>query len=464
MFANKRDIREEMNNLIRRAYLYLSRQRRQGETIEKGECRILLQNYRWDYLTLAAMTHNRSVTDIQFEANLKKNLTGLNGIFQNECASCNGELDRQNEYCFALDCTHWFCLKCWKAHFLEMFKMKKRQIECMEYECELVFHDEKIIDILRKTDTPLDDFEDWKLEVYINENSYKECPQDGCPLYVRILKHTKRARKVLCKCDTSIYIHRCCQEWHAPVPCELWKMWHRHQPAREDTLEDNGRHYKHCPNLRCGIPIERNQGCLHMTCPRCRYEFCYACLEYWRSEAHTGADFVCRNIRAGNILSASEETLLFRDLKFKINFKWFQKYKNSEYRESVAEGVNRNIEVLKRFNMAAGESYLQKLLDDLFDWSDTIMCFYVFDFFVRFSRKEDKLRLDNRIKFFRDSWRNLAQRQRFDLRLAKNGQNIRNWLDGTKSLAGNVKKLHEECLTEINKFTGNCAYVFRCRF
>lgn len=42
---------------------------------------------------------------------------------------------------------------------------------------------------------------------------------------------------------------------------------------------------KHCP--MCRSPIEKNQGCNHMTCLRnkggCGHEFCWICLESWAS-------------------------------------------------------------------------------------------------------------------------------------------------------------------------------------
>ncbi len=37
---------------------------------------------------------------------------------------------------------------------------------------------------------------------------------------------------------------------------------------------------KPCPG--CGVPIYRNSGCQHMTCNRCRHEFCWICLGNYR--------------------------------------------------------------------------------------------------------------------------------------------------------------------------------------
>lgn len=38
---------------------------------------------------------------------------------------------------------------------------------------------------------------------------------------------------------------------------------------------------KRCPGKRCGIPVEKNEGCFHMTCRSCAFQFCWECLAPW---------------------------------------------------------------------------------------------------------------------------------------------------------------------------------------
>ena len=53
---------------------------------------------------------------------------------------------------------------------------------------------------------------------------------------------------------------------------EEWKKMNANADAAfHQLLENSG--WKKYP--ACGAPIERNQGCDHMTCSRCRCHFCY---------------------------------------------------------------------------------------------------------------------------------------------------------------------------------------------
>jgi len=47
-----------------------------------------------------------------------------------------------------------------------------------------------------------------------------------------------------------------------------------------------------CP--RCQLPIEKDEGCNHMTCRKCRYDFCWICREPWKLHTQaTGGYFQC---------------------------------------------------------------------------------------------------------------------------------------------------------------------------
>jgi hypothetical protein len=55
---------------------------------------------------------------------------------------------------------------------------------------------------------------------------------------------------------------------------------------------------KPCP--KCKRPIEKNQGCMHITCtPPCKFEFCWLCLGAWTEHGEkTGGFYACNRYEA----------------------------------------------------------------------------------------------------------------------------------------------------------------------
>ena len=53
---------------------------------------------------------------------------------------------------------------------------------------------------------------------------------------------------------------------------------------------------KQCP--KCKRPIEKNQGCMHMTCSQCKFEFCWLCQGSWAEHGERTGGFYACNRRA----------------------------------------------------------------------------------------------------------------------------------------------------------------------
>ena len=63
---------------------------------------------------------------------------------------------------------------------------------------------------------------------------------------------------------------------------------------------------KQCP--QCKMSIEKNQGCMHMTCRTCKHEFCWLCLEDWKQHgAQTGGYYACNKYKASEKSMDDEE-------------------------------------------------------------------------------------------------------------------------------------------------------------
>ena len=101
------------------------------------------------------------------------------------------------------------------------------------------------------------------------------CPNPNCKGAIR--GQTLDDKIVICsKCQTKVCFS-CRGEGHEGKTCEK---------ALEDQLEgwaaEKGG-VKFCPV--CRSKIEKNEGCNHMTCVVCKYEFCWNCLGYAGSDA-----------------------------------------------------------------------------------------------------------------------------------------------------------------------------------
>ena len=65
---------------------------------------------------------------------------------------------------------------------------------------------------------------------------------------------------------------------------------------------------KACP--ACSTPIEKIDGCNHMTCQRvtCRHEFCWICLERWdRHGTNTGGYYRCNRFNENGAATTNKQ-------------------------------------------------------------------------------------------------------------------------------------------------------------
>ena len=119
-----------------------------------------------------------------------------------------------------------------------------------------------------------------------SDRSYSWCHNPkGCD---RIVRKSKDGRdEGWCSdcgwqtCFTCTYV-----EAHYPASCSHMSQWMDDGGYYEGMSEDaQSKHLarliaKRCPN--CQAHIEKNDGCLHMKCIKCSYDFCWRCLQPWR--------------------------------------------------------------------------------------------------------------------------------------------------------------------------------------
>jgi len=102
--------------------------------------------------------------------------------------------------------------------------------------------------------------------------------------------------------------------WHEGQTCTQYDDSQRHRVEDDASLALIAEVTKPCPGERCGVPIQKNQGCDHVTCKpelisydfqsldgipgySCRHEFCWQCLQPYgpiRRHGNVGHAATCR--------------------------------------------------------------------------------------------------------------------------------------------------------------------------
>ncbi|RNA41923.1 ankyrin repeat and IBR domain-containing 1-like, partial [Brachionus plicatilis] len=68
---------------------------------------------------------------------------------------------------------------------------------------------------------------------------------------------------------------------------------------------------KKCPNVNCNSPIQKNEGCNHVKCYKCKHDFCWICLEPWKKHSSaTGGYFQCNRYEVSNKLLQKEKVTI----------------------------------------------------------------------------------------------------------------------------------------------------------
>ena len=140
------------------------------------------------------------------------------------------------------------------------------------------------------------------------------CSQPGCGRAIMVsLKQNNdvsggslqwQQRDIRCGCG-AFWCFRCGAPAHRPATCAVAAVWRRkvesdarNEPAEPDESTATRRWLreftKPCPG--CHDPIEKNQGCNHMTCSSCHFEFCWVCMGPWSSHGKLCVSIVCNSI------------------------------------------------------------------------------------------------------------------------------------------------------------------------
>ncbi|KAH0538523.1 hypothetical protein FGG08_004910 [Glutinoglossum americanum] len=184
---------------------------------------------------------------------------------------------------YAMKCGHRFCVDCYRQYLTQKIKDEGEaaRIQCPKEGCSRIV-DSKSLDLM----VPGDLHERYQVlltRTYVDDKeNLKWCPAPNCEYAVECGIKKRQLNQIVpsvqCTCSHS-FCFGCTLNEHQPTPCSLVKKWLKKCEDDSETANWISANTKECPE--CGSTIEKNGGCNHMTCRKCKHEFCWICMGPW---------------------------------------------------------------------------------------------------------------------------------------------------------------------------------------
>ncbi|KAG6760037.1 hypothetical protein POTOM_036536 [Populus tomentosa] len=192
----------------------------------------------------------------------------------------------------AAACGHPFCNSCWAGYISTAINDGPGclMLRCPDPSCNAAVGQDMIN--LLTSDEDNEKHSRYFIRSYIEDNrKTKWCPAPGCDYAVDFIVGSG-SYDVTCRCAYS-FCWNCTEEAHRPVDCGTVAKWILKNSAESENMNWILANSKPCP--KCKRPIEKNQGCMHITCtPPCKFEFCWLCLGAWSDHGErTGGFYAC---------------------------------------------------------------------------------------------------------------------------------------------------------------------------
>ncbi|XP_077227066.1 putative E3 ubiquitin-protein ligase ARI8 [Tasmannia lanceolata] len=347
-------------------------------SITRVSASILLRHYHWS----VSNVHDEWFAD---EEKVRKTV----GLFEKEvvdlmpnaeeltCGICFESYphDRMN----TASCGHQFCSVCWTGYISTSINDGPGclMLRCPDPSCVAAVGQDMINILASEEDK--EKYSRYLLRSYIENNKKtKWCPAPGCEYAVDFIMGSG-SYDVSCNCSYN-FCWNCTEEAHRPVDCGTVAMWILKNSAESENMNWILANSKPCP--KCKRPIEKNQGCMHITCtPPCKFEFCWLCLGAWSDHGEkTGGFYACNRYETAKQEGAYDET--------------------EKRREMAKNSLERYTHYYERW--ATNQSSRQKALSDLQQMQA-----------VQLEKLSDKQsQPESQLKFITDAWLQIVECRR----------------------------------------------------
>lgn len=189
-------------------------------------------------------------------------------------------------------CGHPYCKSCWKGYLTASIDEGPGclMLRCPEPTCDAAVGQDMVDSLASKKHK--EKYHKYLIRSYVEENrKIKWCPAPDCDFAVEFVIGSE-SFDVSCHCS-HCFCWNCTEDAHRPVDCDTVSKWILKNNAESENTNWILAYTKPCP--KCNRAIEKNQGCMHMTCRApCKHEFCWLCLGPWEDHNdRTGGSYPC---------------------------------------------------------------------------------------------------------------------------------------------------------------------------
>ena len=251
--------------------------------IERNSINLTNNSYRINNeekisINFSSIKNNNSIN--KSNNNEIKSLKGLSFPFNETekkiCPICEEECVKNDEIQLE-NCFHSFCKICWLTYIKnELIEKKQIKIKCMDHLCNEILPEMVIYTIIKDDKNLISKYNENKLRQEILNNPKKKfCPYPNCNSYA--ILNEKNNKNVKCE-NGHLFCFYCLQKPHDNLECNKELDEKMEEFAKKKFI-------KKCPN--CGCWTEKIDGCNHITCIECTYQWCWLCNNKYTSEHYS---------------------------------------------------------------------------------------------------------------------------------------------------------------------------------
>ncbi|KAM9776852.1 ankyrin repeat and IBR domain-containing protein 1 [Syngnathus typhle] len=321
-----------------------------------------------------------------------------------------------------MSCGHEFCRACWEGFLnVKIQEGDAHNIFCPAYECYQLVPVHVIESVVsREMDQRYLEFD---IKAFVENNpAIRWCPAARCERAVRLTRPGPGESdphgfpllpSPAVDCGKGhLFCWECLGEAHEPCDCHMWRNWlQKVTEMKPEELAGVSEAYEDAANClwllsnskpcaNCKSPIQKNEGCNHMQCAKCKYDFCWICLEEWKKHSSsTGGYYRCTRYEVIQQLEEQSKEMTVEAEKKHKSFQeldrfmhYYTRFKNHEHsyklEQKLLKTAKEKMEQLSRaFISREGAPpdtrFIEDGVSELLKTRRVLKCSYPYGFFLQ---------------------------------------------------------------------------------